>query len=254
VYSPDGRTLATAGPRGSLSVWDPTTGKEVHKFQTVGANTLTFRDAIVRQIVKRIPGGAAPAFHGIVVYSPDGHTLASTALSPRTRTELGENAVQLWDAAGHEIRALVGHVGPVYGLAFSPDGRRIASASADGTIKLWDTITGQEALTLHGHGNDVVLNAVTVDAHAGEINCVAFSPDGHQIAGACADGTIKIWDVRPLLPELRTSREARSVVEFLLAQKLPTAEVVARIRRDPTIRESVRERALEIAGSQSGPR
>src|SRR2546430_1488517 len=62
----------------------------------------------------------------------------------------------------------------------SPDGARIASASGDQTVKLWDAATGQETATLKGH--------------TGEVYSVAFSPDGARIASASEDGKVKVWD------------------------------------------------------------
>ena len=69
-------------------------------------------------------------------------------------------------------------------MAFSPDGQRLASASVDETVKVWDAATGQETLTLKGH--------------TGAVTSVAFSPDGKRLASASADGTVKVWDARPL--------------------------------------------------------
>ena len=139
----------------------------------------------------------------------------------------------LWDSAtAREVVTLRGHAADVTSVTFSPDGRRLVSASDDQTVKLWDVNTGHEVLSLRGH--------------ADQVYDVAFSPDGYQLASASLDGTVKVWDASPLTAELRVLREARSVVQFLSAQSLSKAEVSARIRSDHTLSEPVRRRALDM--------
>jgi WD40 repeat protein len=65
-------------------------------------------------------------------------------------------------------------------VAFSPDGRRVASGSFDKTVRVWDADTGAELARLDGHGNTV--------------NSVAFSPDGRRIASGSYDRTVLVWD------------------------------------------------------------
>ena len=90
-----------------------------------------------------------------------------------------------WDHLNHisdqAIITLYGHTDRVYGVAISPDGKRIVSGSRDGTIKIWDATTGGELMILRGHESSVM--------------SVAFSPDGKWIASGSTDETIRIWDM-----------------------------------------------------------
>jgi WD40 repeat protein len=76
---------------------------------------------------------------------------------------------------------LKGHTTVVFSVAYSPDGKTLASGNSDGKIKLWDVATGKERATLNGH-RDFVLSVV-------------FSPDAKMLASGGEDGTTKLWDV-----------------------------------------------------------
>jgi WD40 repeat protein/serine/threonine protein kinase len=168
AFSPDGKRLTSGGQDHSVRLWDAATGQNVF--------TLNGHNAPVQS----------------VAFSPDGKWVVSGAGEhvPTDSDVRLPGELKLWDAAtGREVRTFKGHVSAVRGVAFSPDGKRLASGGGEaylpsrvqpGELKVWDTATGQEVITLNGHSQYV--------------SSVAFSPDGKWLASGSRDGTVRMWD------------------------------------------------------------
>jgi WD40 repeat protein len=151
---------------------------------------------------------------GTVAFSPDGKHVAAD----------NRDIVRIWDATtGQEGLPLRGHTDGVSCVVYSPDGRFLATASADGTAKLWDPATGREIRTIRGDNGPLRGLALTKDGRrlatgssAGFITIwdpttgqdpftfgqhvrhflLAVSVDGKRLASASADGAVKLWDPR----------------------------------------------------------
>jgi tetratricopeptide (TPR) repeat protein len=157
-------------------------------------------------------------------FSPDGRWVANP-----TR----DGAIVFDASTGEKSYDLNGHKATTCSLSFSPDGQRLATASDDGTVKIWDAASGQELLTLRGHHNKV--------KHA------VYSADGERLVSTGTDCTLRIWEATPLTPEIRLQREAAALVNRLAETVLFKDEILARLRTDASLSEPLRQRALAMA-------
>ena|GEM_PF-5057164 len=212
AFSSDGNTFANMNSEGQITLWDVTSGlvrmtlpsqyvspikriafsPDDSTLAIVSDNSIRLWDFVSGNIHLFLPGSAAITD---LAFSPDGKTLVTVDQDAR---------VTLWDSqSGSTLQVLAGHQGsvnaltliPMLGshqnnidaLAFSPDGKILATGGQDAQIKLWDTATGQEQASLPSKGH---------------VTDLAFSPDGRTLASIGENEPVSLWDMSGKLPQL----------------------------------------------------
>lgn len=156
--SPNGRVVATSDTNGNIHIWQ----------------TQDYA------LISTLPGNGRWIW--AVAFSPDGQTVASAGSDTLVRLWQIADLAQMTsreDNVTCQHAQLAAHTDTIFGIAFSPNGQYLASASADQTVRLWDLTHKAPPQTLIGH--------------TGTVYAVAFSPDGRLLASASRDHTVRLW-------------------------------------------------------------
>lgn len=219
AFSANGKLIASGGSYndGEIHLWDAETGKEIRRWlaHTYGVGSLAFSpdsktllsghhsvpdtlrlwDVATGRELRSFPGPIGGLVDSIT-FAPDGKLAASAGCWGR--------GVYLWDVAtGKEVSPFSRHHGEVTALAFTPNGKLLATGSADHTVGLWETDTGRLVGRFRGH--------------RGPVRAVAVAPDGNLVASAAhAENVVRMWSraTGEMVRELAGERSAFSCLAF----------------------------------------
>jgi WD40 repeat protein len=230
VFSPDGKRILTASQDKTARVWDAAAGDALSTLS--GDSSFVFHADLSPDLSRVVIASADDTLQvkkaemAAMMAPTAGHTNAAvTVFSPdANQIAAGAYFAQVWNVQTGQLGAtLKGHLGLVGRASFSPDGKRVVTASFDGTARVWDADSGQPLLTLAGHtgivwdasfssdGKRIVTAGAdklaivwdansgqrlqTLSGHKGMVLSAVFSPDGTRVATASSDRTAQVWDV-----------------------------------------------------------